>query len=417
VDITARLTDANGNAVTTSGKTVTWSKSNAGGSFASSTSQTNTSGIATVVFTANAVAGIATTVTATDNSTPNLSGTSGTITTRTLTTPHHYIITSSKSNPIAGSEVTITAQLVDAGGQTVPLSGKVVAWSQSPLSAGTFLPLNSVTDANGAAIVVFTTSMTVGTSHTVTGTDAENLTGNITITTIAAPAVILTPATDAKSADPDETLLYALTVTNNGGAADIIELSYSSDQSWMWEFFKDINTIGSIDAGDVLLTDHNSNGIVDTDVLAAGGTMHILARKVIPVVAADGTKDVNTVTVRSATDNSKNASSVLTTTVNLPIVEITRGVSPTGAVVPGTVLTYTITYKNTGTGKAYNLQGIDGEPTNTLYVPGSVTLDGVSKADADVVTTVDSKKVITVALPSPLIKDASHTVTFQVTVK
>ncbi|MFL0163434.1 invasin domain 3-containing protein, partial [Aquirufa salirivi] len=59
VTISAQLADANDNPVATSGQTVTWTKSNANGSFASATSTTNGSGIATVVFTSHTVAGTA----------------------------------------------------------------------------------------------------------------------------------------------------------------------------------------------------------------------------------------------------------------------------------------------------------------------------------------------------------------------
>lgn len=79
VTITAQLADAGNNAVATAGKTVTWTKSGANGRFAAATSPTDANGIATVVFTSHTVAGTATTVTATDNT--SLTGTSATITT------------------------------------------------------------------------------------------------------------------------------------------------------------------------------------------------------------------------------------------------------------------------------------------------------------------------------------------------
>jgi hypothetical protein len=79
VTISAQLTDASGNAVATSGKTVTWSKSNANGSFATAPSTTDSSGIATISFTTHTVVATATTVTATDGS--GFVGTTPTITT------------------------------------------------------------------------------------------------------------------------------------------------------------------------------------------------------------------------------------------------------------------------------------------------------------------------------------------------
>ena len=64
--ISAQLADASGNAVSTAGKVVTWTKPSAGGSFAAATSTTNANGLATMVLTTAATPGVVTTVTASD---------------------------------------------------------------------------------------------------------------------------------------------------------------------------------------------------------------------------------------------------------------------------------------------------------------------------------------------------------------
>ena len=79
VTISAQLTDANGNPVSTAGHVVTWTKSDTHGSFATPTSTTDANGIATVVFTTHTVAGTVTTVTGTDAG--SLTGISSSITT------------------------------------------------------------------------------------------------------------------------------------------------------------------------------------------------------------------------------------------------------------------------------------------------------------------------------------------------
>jgi len=79
VTITAQLVDAANHSVPTAGRVVTWSKSDAGGSFSAATSNTDASGVATVTFTTSAVPSTTTTVTATDAG--SLTGTSNTITT------------------------------------------------------------------------------------------------------------------------------------------------------------------------------------------------------------------------------------------------------------------------------------------------------------------------------------------------
>ena len=65
VTITAQLADAQGNAVQTAGRTVTWSKTGSDASFSAPTSITNASGIATVTLTTD-FANVAHVITATD---------------------------------------------------------------------------------------------------------------------------------------------------------------------------------------------------------------------------------------------------------------------------------------------------------------------------------------------------------------
>ncbi|MFZ1977109.1 MAG: DUF11 domain-containing protein, partial [Bacteroidota bacterium] len=49
---------------------------------------------------------------------------------------------------------------------------------------------------------------------------------------------------------------------------------------------------------------------------------------------------------------------------------------------PGDTLTYTMTYKNTGTANAMFVTLTDPSPNNTNYVANSVTLNGVAQTDA-----------------------------------
>ena len=68
ITVSAQLTDATGNPLNVFGQVVTWSKTGAGGSFASATTTTNNIGIATVSFTTGTIAGATYTFTATDAS-------------------------------------------------------------------------------------------------------------------------------------------------------------------------------------------------------------------------------------------------------------------------------------------------------------------------------------------------------------
>jgi hypothetical protein len=169
VTITAQLVDANDNPVSRAGLTVTWT-STGGGSFATPTSLTDANGEATVVFTTNQAANTDHTVTATDDSSPTpLTGTSAVFTTQ-ASTATQYRVTSSDNAPVAGSAVTITAQLVDANDNPVSTAGLTVTWTSTG-GGGSFATPTSLTDANGEATVVFTTTQAANTDHTVTATD------------------------------------------------------------------------------------------------------------------------------------------------------------------------------------------------------------------------------------------------------
>jgi hypothetical protein len=92
-----------------------------------------------------------------------------------------YLVTPSSSAPSAGSDITITAQLADANGNPVAISGRDVGWSST--NGGTFSAASTATDTDGIAIVTFTTSITPGTTHTVTGDDGTVSGSSSTITT------------------------------------------------------------------------------------------------------------------------------------------------------------------------------------------------------------------------------------------
>ena len=191
--ISAQLTDANGNAVATSGKTVTWSKSNANGSFATATSTTDASGIATISFTTHTVSATATTVTATDNS--SFTGTTPTITTATGAATA-AAITTQPTGAASGSTLATqpVIRIVDANGNTVTSSSVSVVASIAS-GSGTLSGTTTVTASSG--IATFTNLVITGTA------------GNFTLTFTPTS---LTPVTSSAL-----TIIYAIGDTGPGG--------------------------------------------------------------------------------------------------------------------------------------------------------------------------------------------------------
>ncbi|HYC53266.1 MAG TPA: invasin domain 3-containing protein [Gemmatimonadaceae bacterium] len=184
VTVTARIADANGNAVATAGNVVTWS-STGGGSFSAPTSITDASGSATVTFT--------TSTTATPHS---VTATTGALTgTSQLIVPQAgaaaaYVVAPSTTSPAAGSAVSVSAQLVDANNNALALAGQTVTWTKSAAN-GSFSAATSLTNAQGIAVITLNSHTVSGTTTTVTATTGALSGTSAAITTVAGPAAQL----------------------------------------------------------------------------------------------------------------------------------------------------------------------------------------------------------------------------------
>jgi len=120
------------------------------------------------------------------------------ITNRTPATK--YLVTSSNYAPVAGAQVTISAQLADVNGVPVQTAGSVVTWSKTGSDA-TFSSPTSVTNASGIATVGLTTDF-ANVAHIITATDNNGLTGNsAAVTSVVGPY----------------TVTWAALVVSNGG--------------------------------------------------------------------------------------------------------------------------------------------------------------------------------------------------------
>ncbi len=179
------VSDANNNPV--AGVTVTFTIASGGGSVTGASATSNASGIATVgSWTLGTQAG-ANTLTATATGfgiapvTFTATGTAG--------AASEYVVTSSNYSPVAGSSVTISAQLADQYGNPVSTSGIRVNFTASP-GGGTLTPNHVNTNASGIATVTFKTGNTV-TTYTITASSTAGGTRTGTspgITSIAGPA-------------------------------------------------------------------------------------------------------------------------------------------------------------------------------------------------------------------------------------
>ena len=186
---TVRVEDAFGNLVTGDSTTdVTLALTTAGGAtLGGATSKTASGGLATFTDLSIDKAG---SYTLDATSSPAHAGaTSGAIVVD-ATGADHYLVTSSSYSPAAGSDVTISAQLVDAFDNPVATSGVAADWTLDGIG-GSLGVASSLTDGSGITTVAYTTSGVAGTARQVIATTASVTGHSPTITTVARPATKL----------------------------------------------------------------------------------------------------------------------------------------------------------------------------------------------------------------------------------
>ena len=194
ITLSAQLLDSHGNPVRTAGSVVTWS-STGGGSFATPTSTTDASGVATVAFTADSVAGTRHTATAT---TGTLTGTSAEIVVRSGAAAGVVKNSADGGSFVAGGNVTPAPSVRVVDGFGNPVEGATVTFAVAS-GGGSVTGETQTTDAGGVATVGSWTLGTTAGANTLTATS-----GSFSVTfsatgTPGAPATIEKIAGDAGS--------------------------------------------------------------------------------------------------------------------------------------------------------------------------------------------------------------------------
>ena len=257
---------------------------------------------------------------------------------------------------------------------TVNSSGNPILFTIGTIAAGGSASVTVTLNVPSGATLgtVYTNAMNVTyTAGSETFTSSSN---SRSVTVGVTRGVGISPTSTASTHEPDDSIKYYFTLKNTGNKKDVLLMSYGSSKSLPWKFYKDVNNNGIYDINDTQLA--------ITDSVQFSDSLHIIAIVVCPITVTDLDNDVTSFTVTSSGDNTKFQSSVATTTIDIAILSITKAVAPIGNQPPGTQMTYTVTYSNTGHGKAYNVTIKDLAPDSTTYAPGTITLNGSSVSDA-----------------------------------
>jgi trimeric autotransporter adhesin len=240
--------------------------------------------------------------------------------------------------------------------ETAPVvsTGPVAAGVERNLIARVAVPAGALPGVNP-------TSFTA--TSTVNGAQTDTIANTVTINTVA--SVDFAPD-NAGIATAGGTVTYAHTVTNTGNVADTFDLTYASSQGWTYVF---------LDA---------TNAPITSVTLAPGASVPVSVRLTTPAGAVVGTVEIGVLTatgqVTLATDNATDV-----TTIVAGNLELTKSVSPSGNQAPGTDLTYTVDYRNLGTGDLTTIVVYDAVPAWTQFQVGSA-ITGTAPASISAIT-------------------------------
>lgn len=218
--------------------------------------------------------------------------------------------------------------------------------------------------------------------------------------------------------EPGDTVLHIITVRNKANESDILNLTGQASEGFDFTIWIDANrdSIPGND-GDTTLTDSNNDVRPDVGTMAQGDSLQLIIVTVIPAGSVNGTLDINSLTLSSATDPTVIAIGSANTLVKAPVMSVVKTATPPGSQPAGTELLYTIVITNEGQGTADSTKFTDAIPALTDYIVDSVTLDTVAQTDAaDGDDTVLNNGVIEVYL-GRFAPGESKTVAFRVKIK
>lgn len=340
--------------------------------------------------------------------------------------------TASATDAVVGDTITYTIVATNAG--IAPVTNLVIS---DPIPAGTVFAAGSVT-LNGLPLPGANPASGVSVGTLAPGATAT-LTFNVTVTALPSPAVLsnqasasftsgafsgasysnvltvpvyqpiigLVKSANTTNATVGDTVTYLLNLTNTGNLPANVTLTDPLPPSTSF-------VANSVLVNGVPIPGADPAAGIDVGPVGPGATVTVVVSLQVVVASLPTPQQlVNQATATftySPPDGRVLTGSVLSNVLTIPVsspdVTVVKTTAAIDAVV-GDIITYTITATNNGIAAVNNVLLVDPIPAGSIFVQGSVTVDGAPRPAANPATGV----VIGTIAPG-----ASSTVTFQVQV-
>lgn len=193
-------------------------------------------------------------------------------------------------------------------------------------------------------------------------------------------AVLLDPD-GMGSAAPGSSAVVAHTLANTGNLTDRFDLTWSASGAFVPSsvaFYRDVDASGTLTPGDTPMIDTDGDTFPDSgNVAPFTAPIPILAVYAIPSSASAAQVATVTLLARSNVTPATTDAAVDTVTAGQPVLTLLKAVDQAVAA-PQAVLTYTITYTNTGNADALAVEVTDPVPASTTFEAGSATGAGMT---------------------------------------
>jgi uncharacterized repeat protein (TIGR01451 family) len=235
------------------------------------------------------------------------------------------------------------------------------------LAAGALFALGA-TNASAAPAA----GTVIGNQATATYNDAggapRTATSNLVTTTVSQVKTFTLTANGARTAAPGQTVYYPHTITNTGNGIDTYSLTGPSSTNFAGPAAPHGALAYYIDADGNGVPD-NATPITTTGPITSLGVFRFVVAGTVPGGAASGNTADITVTVTDTTPTS--LTNTDTTTVANSVIVTTKSLSAASGPSPFGPITVTLSYTNSGTATANNVQLTDALAAGFTYVAGS----------------------------------------------